>query len=90
MREVELDGRKMDTRALAHAYLKKALQLPEHYGANLDALADCLGELGGLSIVLAHQQAMVNALGEYGVRMLRVFRDAAGNRPDFRFRVQSD
>ncbi|NLO13506.1 MAG: barnase inhibitor, partial [Clostridiales bacterium] len=40
-----MDGRKMDTRALAHQHLKEELNLPAHYGANLDALHDCLGEM---------------------------------------------
>jgi len=28
-----------------HEYLKKALNLPDHYGKNLDALYDCLTEM---------------------------------------------
>ena len=29
-----------------HEYLKKALNLPDHYGKNLDALYDCLTDIG--------------------------------------------
>ena len=30
-----------------HAYLKKALSLPEYYGMNWDALYDCLTDMAG-------------------------------------------
>ena len=42
MREVYLEGRLMTDRAAAHAEIKDKLSLPEYYGANLDALWDCL------------------------------------------------
>ena len=46
MREVYLEGRLMTDRAAAHAEIKDKLSLPEYYGANLDALWDCLIEIG--------------------------------------------
>ena len=48
MREVYLEGRLMTDRAAAHAEIKDKLSLPEYYGANLDALWDCLIEIGQL------------------------------------------
>ena len=45
MREVYLEGRLMTDRAAAHAEIKDKLSLPEYYGANLDALWDCLIEI---------------------------------------------
>lgn len=87
MRKIELDGRQMDSRAQAHHYIKKALELPEYYGGNLDALSDCLGEQSGMSIVLIHQSALINALGDYGNRLIRVFEDSARGRKDLRFRA---
>ena len=47
MKLYPLDAAKMADKAAAHAYLKAALCLPDHYGNNLDALHDCLGELQG-------------------------------------------
>ena len=35
---VELDCREMTDRITAHQYLKEKLDLPDHYGNNLDAL----------------------------------------------------
>ena len=40
--KVELDGQKILTEKDFHAELSKALDLPRHYGANLDALWDVL------------------------------------------------
>lgn len=86
MIRVELDGRKMDTRQDAHRYLKERLQLPEHYGNNLDALHDCLTEMGEKTrVTLVRKQAMLNALGAYGQSVLAVFRDVAAENPSFIF-----
>lgn len=88
MRVIELDGRHMDTRAALHRRLKEALSLPEYYGNNLDALHDCLGEMRQVQIVLRYPQALLNSLGNYGQRVIRLFEDEAAARPDFRFRVE--
>lgn len=86
MIQVELDGRKMDTRQDAHRYLKEKLGLPAYYGANLDALHDCLTDMRGETrVTLRYQQAMLNALGAYGQSLLAVFRDAAAENPAFAF-----
>ena len=85
MRRIELDGRKMDTRALAHQHLKEELNLPAHYGANLDALHDCLGDMVDLHITLRFGNALRNALGIYGQKLIRVLEHAAEPRPDMVF-----
>lgn len=43
--KMQLDGDLINKEG--HDYLKKALNLPEYYGKNLDALYDCLGEITG-------------------------------------------
>ena len=45
MRTIKLDLNKMTSLPALHNYLHKALELPEYYGMNLDALHDCLTEL---------------------------------------------
>ena len=87
MRVIKLDGRRMDSRAKAYAYLKEELRLPEYFGGNLDALYDCLGEMSWVDITLSYPDAALNALGDYGARMIRVFEQAAMGRGDFRFRL---
>ena len=44
MREVILDAAMLCSRESAHALLKEKLGFPPYYGANLDALHDCLTE----------------------------------------------
>lgn len=85
MREIILDGRRMDSRSLAFAYLKQALDLPDYFGNNLDALADCLSELAQVRVVLRYSLAMINALGGYGHQLMDVFQEEAASRPDFIF-----
>ncbi|MDO4567997.1 MAG: barstar family protein [Clostridia bacterium] len=59
MRTLVLDCHEMNTREHLHAYLRKVLGLPPHYGDNLDALCDCLGEIGRRTeFVLAHPQQL--------------------------------
>ncbi|WP_455645467.1 barstar family protein [Methanosphaera sp.] len=44
MNFIELDGEKI--REYSHDYLIEMLDLPDYYGKNLDALYDCLTEIG--------------------------------------------
>lgn len=68
----------MDTKEHAHAHLAGRLHLPDYYGNNLDALSDCLGEIGTPTrIYLVHSAAMTASLGDYGERLLNVLNDAA-------------
>lgn len=58
--------------------LPEALQFPDHYGKNLDALFDCLAEIcKPVAVTLFGTSALTAALGSYGSMMLRVFSDAA-------------
>lgn len=82
---IELDGRKMDSRAQTHQYLKEALILPAYYGNNLDALYDCLTDLHRVKIVFKYQEAMLNSLGAYGQSLLQVMKDAAQENPGLIF-----
>lgn len=80
MKEIYLEGRRMTDRAAAHAELKEKLSLPEHYGANLDALWDCLTEICEETVItLRHPGAMLSALREYGCRLLLTFFEAEKN-----------
>lgn len=76
--EIVLDVKRFKGRSRAHAYLKETLRLPDYYGRNLDALYDCLGEIGEETVIVV-PKAIQNKeyLGEYGKTMLQVFRDAA-------------
>lgn len=84
-----LNGGRMHSREDAHAYLKRALRLPEWYGENLDALYDCLGEIGKPTrIVLFRQSAMLAQLGGYGERLIHTFCDAAQENGNLQFEAR--
>lgn len=74
MRIIVLDGKQMKTVEEAHTYIAKKAKFPSYYGKNLDALADCLGELGkNTCVVLKNVPDMRRQLGEYADRLLDVF-----------------
>ena len=45
MRTITLDLERMTSVPALHKYLRSALALPVYYGANLDAVYDCLTEI---------------------------------------------
>ena len=78
MREFTLDLTKMTSQEKTHAYLKELLHLPEFYGSNLDALNDCLGEITTPTVIkIPRELADGKYLGNFGVRLVKVFRFAA-------------
>lgn len=82
--EYRIDGSVMLTREAAHCELRRALDLPEYYGNNLDALWDMLTALSG-SVALEHVPDMLNALGAYGCRLLQTMYEAAGKNGRLQF-----
>ena len=77
-KRLTLNAKRMTTRELAHALIKERLRLPDWYGNNLDALNDCLGEIGQPTrITVRYAPALEEMLGDYGVRIIRVLEQAA-------------
>lgn len=87
MREYIIEGAAMTNRAAAHSELQRALELPEHYGRNLDALWDCVTGMSA-EVTLQHPAPMLNALGVYGCKLLQTLFEAAQNNPGFRFTLE--
>ena len=78
MRKITLDIEKMRSLPMLHKYLHTALALPEYYGANLDALYDCLTEIAEpIELVVPKQVADEAYLGWYGQQFLQMLQDAA-------------
>ena len=78
MKIIKLNGDLMRDRTSAHREIASALSFPEWYGANLDALADCLSEMPrDISIALYNKEQMIEALGDYGDKIIRIFKEAA-------------
>lgn len=87
---IVLDGRKMQTKAELHRYLKEALHLPGYYGNNLDALMDCLTTNCSPQVVeIAFAEEIEANLGKYGKSVLRVFREAAEANPALEVRIKN-
>lgn len=76
-----LDAAMLRERLPAHDYLKEALALPDYYGKNLDALYDCLTELGETEIHFVNLDA---AGDSYFSRVLSVFQEARDQNPRLR------
>lgn len=75
---ITLDAAMLRERLPAHDYLKEALALPDYYGKNLDALYDCLTELGETEIRFVNLDA---AGDSYFSRVLSVFQEAREENP---------
>ena len=69
----------MNTKENAHRHLRESLGFPAYYGANLDALYDCLTDMTG-GIRLYHAAEMRRSLLTYGEKILRVLKDAQSDR----------
>ena len=79
---IMLEGRAMTDRAAAHDHLAQRLALPEWYGRNLDALYDCLTEIGAeTEIILQDPAAVIELLGKYGEARLATMQEAAESNP---------
>ena len=87
MRKCIIDGAAMLSREEAHTELARALELPEYYGGNLDALYDCASTTDA-EAVLAHPAPMLDALKVYGCKLLETLYEAADSNPGFQFRVE--
>lgn len=76
---MELDGNLI--RDEGHDYLKKALNFPEYYGKNLDALYDCLCEI-------SCEIELVNS-GSVEKDIIDTFSDAASENNLLKFKIIS-
>ena len=82
MAEIVLDGAELWSMEAVHDRFVQALALPEWYGRNLDALFDCLTDLGEpVTVRLLHREALEDQLGRRGRALARLLRRAAAENP---------
>ena len=84
MTEILIDCTAIRDRTAFHNALAQAMVFPEWYGKNLDALHDCLTDIGTDTILrLLHWGAVEAALGSYGKAAARVMEQADLENPHF-------
>lgn len=68
MRELVVDGNKINDMADIHSLFAKELSFPEWYGNNLDALRDCLTDVSDeVAITVVNRDALFEKLNvRYG------------------------
>ena len=84
---IVLNCENLAQRGQAHQYLAHMLNFPAYYGKNLDALFDCLTELGDCTIILDGGADLLRS-GGYGAKVLKVFEEAALANPRLRLELQ--
>ena len=89
---IVLDGAEMTSLPALHRYLAETLRFPDWYGANLDALADCLAGIGcHTCLELHHVSAMRRGLGEERAQaVLELFAEVAAEPCSFRWVICED
>ena len=80
MKNVVLNCEKLLQKEEAHSYLAQALDFPDYYGHNLDALFDCLTEMGECTIVLEAENVL-RQTDCYGIKVLKVLEEAGQANP---------
>ncbi|WP_068613197.1 barstar family protein [Paenibacillus tuaregi] len=90
MHSITLDGSQLHTREELHAALREELELPSHYGNNLDALWDCLTGWVNMPVTIrwVHFEESEKKLGEYSQLVLQLFKDAEEEIPGFQLLVE--
>ena len=80
METIQLNGTQLCRRAEAMETLGEALALPEWWGRNLDALHDCLTDLGRpVRLEIEHQEEMESSF--FGRRLLQVLEVSTAETP---------
>ncbi len=78
MKEIYIDCKEMESPRQLHQALAEGLEFPDYYGNNLDALFDCLTEIG---IPTRLSVKNIEELGIFAGGFCRVLEDAGEENP---------
>ena len=82
IRRVVLTNEKIGSRESMASYMKEALQLPEYFGGNLDALSDLLSEVSEETVFEIEGSELAGMPGDgYAAKTLRVLAGACDENP---------
>ncbi len=85
MKKVILNARELDGMRGVHEAFREALELPDYYGYNLDALYDCLTDAGEeITVEIPDPLGLSRELGKRYGRLMAVLEDAAEENPRLR------
>lgn len=78
MKRIVLDFEGMNSKEELQEYLAKQMEFPFYYGKNLDALYDCLTDIGEPTAVACNLPTVQEGslMEDYLKRLYRTFRDA--------------
>lgn len=89
MKTILLDTAAVSSMGELHSLLKEALSFPAWYGNNLDALFDCLTDLGEeTALTLCGSEPLARTLGPRWNAFTATLSDAAAKNPLFTFHLQ--
>lgn len=78
MKTILIDGSQVENPTGLHQTLAEELSFPDWYGANLDALYDCLTDITqDVELVITHWHHVAYTLKDYAEKLLYVFSCAA-------------
>ena len=81
MKTITLDITNIETVRALHIYLQYMLDFPSYYGKNLDALYDCLTDIGEETKLVVRAQGVRKETAAYMPKLTRVLEDAAQANP---------
>ena len=90
MRKIVFDSSHVESIDQLHSELSRSLDFPDYYGANLDALYDCLsGDVAlPLRIIWKNYNITRLKLGKDAEKVLKGMKDFAKEEPDFTIEVE--
>ena len=91
MKVIYIDGKSISDISALYAQFKAQGGFPDYFGANLDALHDCLTETAeGFDICIAHKDALREAVGDKFNGLMHVLEDSAAECECVKLRVYDD
>ncbi len=81
--QITIDCAAIQDKADFHKAFSSKLRLPGYYGANLDALYDCLTTINEKTTLnLNHMQCLIDNLGSYGRAAINMIARAERENPE--------